>query len=95
MSKIQTVLDVMNELMQLAIAKPESVDVSVRYIACVDGVEVQVVDKKYFNGPRNAGTWHAHKLMDETVYLDSSSALKQMRLMYNKVSNLVKGEVVA
>ena len=95
MKKNPTITDVVNELMFIAIAKPEKVDVSVRYIACVDGIEVQVIDKAYFDGPRNPQTWHDHKLMDETVYLDSSSAFKQMCAMHSKVTNLVNNEVVA
>jgi len=86
---------VINELMFIAIAKPEKVSVSVRYIDHVDAIEVIAIDRDYFNGMQNPITWSAHKLMDKTIYLDGLTAFKQITAVYNELSNLIKIEVAA
>lgn len=95
MKQNPSIADFVGELMFVAIAKPEKVNVSVRYIAHVDALEVIVIDKAYFDGHRNPSSWHEHKLMDKTIYLDSSSAFKEVRALHNEVINLMKNEVAA
>ena len=90
-----TMNDVINELMFIAIAKPEKVSVSVRYIGHADALEVIAIDKAYFSGAQNPNTWSAHKLIDKTIYLDGLAAFKQVTSAYNELSNLIKNEVVA
>ncbi|KXO12458.1 hypothetical protein AKG98_3651 [Moritella sp. JT01] len=90
-----TINDVINELMFIAIAKPEKVSVSVRYIGHADALEVIVIDKAYFNGMKTPNTWSVHKLIDKTIYLDGLTAFRQITSTYNELSNLIKGEVAA
>ncbi|QUM84601.1 hypothetical protein [Moritella sp. 28] len=90
-----TMNDVINELMFIAIAKPEKVSVSVRYIGHADALEVIAVDKAYFSGIQTPNTWSAHKLMDKTIYLDGLTAFRQVTSTYNELSNLIKNEVAA
>lgn len=90
-----TMNDVINELMFIAIAKPEKVSVSVRYIGHADALEIIAIDKAYFSGAKNHTTCSAHKLMDQTIYLDGLTAFKQVTSAYNELSNLIKGEVAA
>ncbi|QUM84431.1 hypothetical protein [Moritella sp. 28] len=90
-----TMNDVINELMFIAIAKPEKVSVSVRYIGHADALEVIAIDKTYFSGAQNPNTWSKHKLMDKTIYLDGLTAFRQVTSTYNELSNLIKNEVAA
>ena len=90
-----TINDVINELMFIAIAKPEKMSVSVRYIGHADALEIIAIDKAYFNGIQNPNTWSVHKLMDQTIYLDGLTAFKQVTSAYNELSNLIKSEVAA
>ncbi|PKH06425.1 hypothetical protein [Moritella sp. Urea-trap-13] len=90
-----TINDVINELIFIAIAKPEKVSVSVRYIGHADALEVIAIDKAYFSGVQNPNTWSEHKLMDQTIYLDGLTAFKQVTSAYNELSNLIKNEVAA
>ena len=90
-----TMNDVINELMFIAIAKPEKVSVSVRYIGHADALEVIAIDKTYFSGIQNPSTWSEHKLMEQTIYLDGLTAFKQITSAYNELSNLIKSEVAA
>ncbi|MGC3833597.1 hypothetical protein ACPSKX_14640 [Moritella viscosa] len=90
-----TINDVINELMFIAIAKPEKLSVSVRYIGHADALEVIAVDKAYFSGIQTPNTWSAHKLMDKTIYLDGLTAFRQVTSTYNELSNLIKNEVAA
>ncbi|CAM3265089.1 hypothetical protein [Moritella viscosa] len=90
-----TMNDVINELMFIAIAKPEKLSVSVRYIGHADALEVIAVDKAYFSGIQTPNTWSAHKLMDKTIYLDGLTAFRQVTSTYKELSNLIKNEVAA
>ncbi|SGZ01091.1 hypothetical protein [Moritella viscosa] len=90
-----TINDVINELMFIAIAKPEKLSVSVRYIGHADALEVIAVDKAYFSGIQTPNTWSAHKLMDKTIYLDGLTAFRQVTSTYKELSNLIKNEVAA
>ncbi|CAM3207952.1 hypothetical protein [Moritella viscosa] len=90
-----TINDVINELMFIAIAKPEKLSVSVRYIGHADALEVIAVDKAYFSGIQTPNTWSANKLMDKTIYLDGLTAFRQVTSTYNELSNLIKNEVAA
>ena len=90
-----TMNDVINELMFIAIAKPEKVSVSVRYIGHADALEIIAIDKAYFSGEQNPNTWSAQKLMDKTIYLDGLTAFKQVTAAYNELSDLIKIEVAA
>jgi len=90
-----TMNDVINELMFIAIAKPEKVSVSVRYIGHTDALEITAVDKAYFNCAKTPNTLATHKLMDQTIYLDGLTAFKQVTSAYNELSNLIKSEVAA
>ena len=95
-----TINDVINELMFIAIAKPEKFNVSVMYIGYVDAIEVRVLTADYCAKNLDkcpAKLYSESKVFEKTVYLDSLTAFKDVMSMYNELISLLenKHEVAA
>lgn len=92
-----TIPDVINELMFIAVARPEGLDVTVEYSGVSDCVHIKVMPIGFDYKVATTESYIAASLLSETVHLDVPNALAKLTAVKERLLGLldIKRKVAA